>query len=325
MGYYLLFQYKEEHFMIKAIHGNIKNHDIYLIVISLVASVAMLFIPTGFSENQKDLTSMRTRATILSVDNSLIKEIGPVIEGTQQLTIKIEKGPFTDEVLETVNILIGKKELDKVFVSGDNAFVILDLNASKDSIVFANVIDHYRTNKTIFLVLFFFTSLILVAGWIGLKAIISFIFTGIILLKVLLPAFLKGINPILIAFVVVTILTSVIIFLVGGVSRKGLTAFLGAFSGVLATVLMAVGFSSWFQLTGATSPFLESLLYSGFGHINLTNIFIAGIFVASSGAVMDLAMDIAASMHEVKEKHPKISRFDLMISVSQLVDMQLEL
>ncbi len=111
MGYYLLFQYKEEHFMIKAIHGNIKNHDIYLIVISLVASVAMLFIPTGFSENQKDLTSMRTRATILSVDNSLIKEIGPVIEGTQQLTIKIEKGPFTDEVLETVNILIGKKNL----------------------------------------------------------------------------------------------------------------------------------------------------------------------------------------------------------------------
>ncbi len=123
-------------------------------------------------------------------------------------------------------------------------------------------------------------------------------------MKVLLPAFLKGINPILIAFIVVTILTTVIIFLVGGVSRKDLTAFLGSFSGVLATVLMAIGFSSWFNLSGATSPFLKSLLYSGFGHINLTNIFIARIFVASSGAVMDLAMDISAAMHEVKEKHP---------------------
>ena len=300
--------------MIKKFTKKIPSQDIYLITITLIAIVAMGIIPSGFSETQKNVTSIRTRATVLSVDNSLIKEIGPVIEGTQQVTIRIETGQFQGEDLDTINVLIGKKELDKVFKTGDSALVVLDLTTSKDTIIFANMIDHYRTDKSIFLILFFFTSLLLVAGWIGFKAIISFIFTAMIILKVLLPAFLKGINPIFIAFLVVTILTAVIIFLVGGLSRKGLSAFLGSFAGLLTTVLLAVGFSSWFHLSGATSPFLEALLYSGFGHINLTNIFIAGIFVASSGAVMDLAMDISASMHEVYEKHPNITRLELMVS-----------
>ena len=37
----------------------------------------------------------------------------------------------------------------------------------------------------------------------------------------------------------------------------------------------------------------ETLLYSGCYHLNLTKIFLAGTFVASFGAVMDLAMDIS--------------------------------
>jgi uncharacterized membrane protein len=54
-------------------------------------------------------------------------------------------------------------------------------------------------------------------------------------------------------------------------------------------------------------PFAETLLYSGFYHLNLSRIFIAGIFLAAGGAVMDLAMDISASMREVLMKQPDIS------------------
>jgi uncharacterized membrane protein len=36
------------------------------------------------------------------------------------------------------------------------------------------------------------------------------------------------------------------------------------------------------------------------------DIFLSGIFLACSGAVMDLSMDIAASMDEVKNKRPEI-------------------
>ncbi|MBI9096031.1 MAG: YibE/F family protein [Sphaerochaeta sp.] len=253
----------------------IKAQDVYLVIGSILLSALLLLIPTGFENAGENENAYRTPATILEVDNSLVKVIGPVVEGVQQVVIKVRRGPFAGEELETSNILIGKKELDKLFVPGDTALVVLDLTLDGSSVVHANVIDHYRTGKSLLLVAVFFICLLLVAGWIGFKAIISFVFTGIILLKLLLPSFLWGFNPILVAFGVVTVLTAVIIFLVGGVSRKGLTAFTGAFAGITATVLLAVGCVKWFDLNGANSPFLESLLYAGFGHIDLPSIFIS--------------------------------------------------
>jgi uncharacterized membrane protein len=61
-------------------------------------------------------------------------------------------------------------------------------------------------------------------------------------------------------------------------------------------------------------PFAETLLYSGFGHLDLTRIYIAAVFLACSGAVMDLGMDVAASMHEVAVRNPDISRLGLIRS-----------
>ena len=52
----------------------------------------------------------------------------------------------------------------------------------------------------------------------------------------------------------------------------------------------------------------ESLLYSGYQDLNLTQIFMASIFLGSSGAVMDLAVDITSSVYEEVEKRPDISR-----------------
>lgn len=293
---------------------DIKRQDIYLVLGSVIISVLLLLLPTGFENPTENRNSIRTSATVIAVDNSLLKMIGPVVEGTQQLVIKVKWGVFAGEEFDTTNVLIGKKELDKLFVPGDTALVVLDLSQDGSSVAYANVIDQYRTGKSLLLIGLFFTSLLLVAGWIGFKAMVSFVFTGIVLLKLLLPAFLWGFDPILVASCIVTTLTAVIIFLVGGISKKGLTAFFGAVGGMAATVVLALGFTKWFNLTGATSPFLESLLYSGFGHLDLPSIFIAGIFVSSSGAVMDLAMDIAAAMHEVKENHPSISKAALMRS-----------
>jgi uncharacterized membrane protein len=102
-------------------------------------------------------------------------------------------------------------------------------------------------------------------------------------------------------------LTAATSFLVGGVTRKGLTTFLGALLGLLLTCGLAQLFGSAFRVHGAVRPFAETLLYSGFGHLDLTRLFLASVFIAASGAVMDLAMDIAASMDEVRDKSPTIT------------------
>ena len=58
----------------------------------------------------------------------------------------------------------------------------------------------------------------------------------------------------------------------------------------------------------------EMLLYSGYENLNLTEIFIASIFIASSGAVMDVAVDITSAVAEVVEKKPDITRTEAIKS-----------
>ena len=58
----------------------------------------------------------------------------------------------------------------------------------------------------------------------------------------------------------------------------------------------------------------ESLLYAGYQHLNLTRIFMASIFLGSSGAVMDLSVDITSAVHEVVKKKPDIRPWEAVKS-----------
>jgi uncharacterized membrane protein len=190
----------------------------------------------------------------------------------------------------------------------------IDLDRDKNEIVSVNLIDHYRIHLELILFGLFCLLLVGYAGWTGLKSLVSFVFTAVMIWKALLPLFLLGWNPVLISLAIVTVLSGVIIFLVGGLERKGLVAFLGALSGIALTCVFSLTFGAGFNIHGAVKPFSETLLYSGFPHLNLARIFLAGVFLASSGAVMDIAMDISASMKEVHDKHPQIGVIDLIKS-----------
>jgi uncharacterized membrane protein len=156
--------------------------------------------------------------------------------------------------------------------------------------------------------------LLIFGGMTGLKALLSFVFTALLLWKIVVPCMLNGFDPVLVTLGSIAILAAVIIFLVAGLNRKGVVAFLGCFLGVLTSCLLAIFFTKELHLRGAVMPFSETLLYSGFGHLNLTKIYIAAVFLSASGAVMDVAMDVAASMHEVVSKKPDMSRTETIQS-----------
>ena len=101
-------------------------------------------------------------------------------------------------------------------------------------------------------------------------------------------------------------MSAAVIFLVAGPTRKGVVAFCGAFLGVLTSCILGLVFTRQFHINGAILPFAETLLYSGFGHLDLTRIYVAAVYLAASGAVMDLAVDVAAAMDEVVTQRPDI-------------------
>ncbi|MFP4393037.1 MAG: YibE/F family protein [Desulfohalobiaceae bacterium] len=278
----------------------------------LLVCIGLFLVPTGF-EAEVEENSVRSRAKVLDVDNSQVYKQGMVTTGEQDLQVEIQSGPFAGKKLRISNNLLGQMDRETLFQKGDTVRVVLSLN-QEQQIVHASTQDHARLGPELLLLGLFALLLLLFGGWTGAKALLSFFLTALMLWKILVPALLQGWDPVWITLAVVALLCASIIFLVGGVNSKALVAFLGAFLGVLTSCVLAVVFTDILQLRGAVMPFAETLLYAGFAHLDLTKIYIAAVFLACSGAVMDLSMDVAASMQEVVDQNPDVTQMQLIRS-----------
>ena len=282
------------------------------LALCLLLIVILMAIPTGFEGALQYREADRCAARVLAVDDSAIIDTGLVRSGEQTCTLELLGGRFKGQTATGVNMLNGSLEQDKIFAPGDKAMVVVSYTG--DEILSVTMIDHYRINKEVLLAGIFAVFLVLFAGRTGVRAILSFVLTILMLWKVLVPLYLKGVDPILIGLAVTLILTLLIIALVYGFDRRCASAVSGAFLGVLVTCVLGILFTDLFQIHGAVMSYSESLLYSGYQDLNLTKIFMAAIFIGSSGAVMDLAVDITSAVNEVVEKRPDISRWEAVRS-----------
>ena len=282
------------------------------VALCLVLILLILFLPTGYEDAVQYQEADRCAARVLAVDDSAIIDTGLVRSGEQTCTLELLGGRFKGQTATGVNMLNGSLEQDKIFAPGDKAMVVVSYTG--DEILSVTMIDHYRINKEVLLAGIFAVFLVLFAGRTGVRAILSFVLTILMLWKVLVPLYLKGVDPILIGLAVTLILTLLIIALVYGFDRRCASAVSGAFLGVLVTCVLGILFTDFFQIHGSVMSYSEGFLYSGYQDLNLTKIFMAAIFIGSSGAVMDLAVDITSAVNEVVEKRPDISRWEAVRS-----------
>lgn len=275
------------------------------VAVCLLAILILLFLPTGFEGALVYQEAERCTARVLSVDDSAIIDTGLVRSGEQRCQLEILDGMFQGQTVSGVNMLNGSLEQDKVFQPGDKALVVVSHDG--DTITNVTMSDHYRLGWELVMAIGFAIFLILFAGPTGIRAIASFVLTVLTLWKVLVPLYLKGYNPIWIGLAITLFLTVLIIALVYGFDRRCWAAVSGSFLGILVTCVLGVLFTDLFQIHGAVMSYSESLLYSGYQDLNLTQIFMASIFIGASGAIMDLSVDITSAVYEVVEKRPDLT------------------
>lgn len=255
----------------------------------------------------------KAEARVLTVDDSQTQSLGLVVTGCQRLRVKIISGIYAGREFAANNQLRADMELDKFFRPGDRALVVFPENGvNEDTVLTAQ--DHYRMHYVYALCGALALLLVCFAGAVGVKALMSLVFSCLALWQLVIPLCLRGFNPVVVCLAAVLLLTAFIIFIIGGFTRKGFTAFAGSMLGVGAGCWLGALATGWFKINGATMPYSQALLYSGYEFLSLPDIFIGAIFLASSGAMMDLAMDVAAGMEEVKLHRPDISRGQLLLS-----------
>lgn len=283
-----------------------------MIGVFIVLLALLWWIPTGF-QKQIYVNSEGVKAKVVEVNNKGVYSTGMIQQGDQRCTIEILEGEHKGQQVEGMNLLTGKLEFDKMFKPGDEAWVLLELDSSNE-VIFANMVDYYRIDQQIFLIGLFVILIIAFSGFTGVRTLLSFSFALFSIVKILIPCLLKGIPPLLVALMVGNLLTVITLLLVAGCNKKAYTAMISSMICSLMTCLLAVVFGDLFKMHGAVMDWSESLLYAGYQHLDLTAIFQAGIYLACSGAILDLAIDISAALDEVIKNNPSVSRVNLIKS-----------
>ncbi|KAB2953935.1 YibE/F family protein [Heliorestis acidaminivorans] len=226
----------------------------------------------------------------------------------QQLQVEITDKPYQGQRKIVEHTASMTNPYQGVYlVPGDKVVIygVLDQNNELQEIYIQDLV----RERPIFLLAFLFVATLLVLGGLkGLGAIFTVILTGLLIWFGLLPAVLKGYNPLLGAIIVCMLVSILSTPMIAGFNRKSLSAVIGTISGVFIAGILAyyAGFQS--RIVGIEFDYINLLLnIPNEVHLDLRGVFFAGVLIGSLGAVMDTGMSVASSMREIVAAHPKIT------------------
>lgn len=280
-------------------------------ITAFIAAFLALLVFSGKLEGY--FFSKENIGRVLTVDNSDAVVQGVSKVGCQHLEVMVLTGEHKGVSLEVNNLLSGSMEYDEFYQPGDKILMAVSADEETGEIN-GKVLSLLRIEKVAGLGLIFVILLITYARKVGVQSLLSFIGSVLIIWNYLIPALKKGENVFIITVFTLILLSALIIFLVAGFTKKGWSAFLGTLSGLFVTATLTFLFGDTFRIDGMNQPMAQSVLFSSFMSINILDIFYSAIVIGASGAAMDIAMDMTATIEELKYHNPNISRKDLVKS-----------
>ena len=125
--------------------SSVKRKEIVFVSVFVLLLAILWFLPTGY-EQQIYINSSGVKATVRSVNNSGVYTTGLLNQGDQRCEIEILSGAHKGEIVEGMNLLTGKLEVDKLYEVGDKVWTLIEQNSS-GQVIFANLIDYYRLDE----------------------------------------------------------------------------------------------------------------------------------------------------------------------------------
>lgn len=280
-----------------------------LCVVMLAVCALLCMLPDRYQNESSRIP--RERVRVEEVKNDALFPLGIVYSGVQSCRVTVLSGEHEGESVWASNYLNSALDKDKLFAPGDVAHAMVQ---DGEQGIAVTLIDHDRTGAEAAIMLALSALLLLYGGIIGFGALVSLVASVIIVWKLLIPLLIEGVNPIGAAFITVIVLTVIIDMLVSGLSRKTLVAVLGSLLGTLVTCVLAATLTDLLKLDGGDVPYLVPLISQAHMDIDARSLFCGMMFIANSGALMDLAMDIAASSEEICRHKTDISFRELLRS-----------
>ena len=218
------------------------------------------------------------------------------------LIAQLKNGEEKGRIIHLTNQYSSSGAYDQEYHVGNELFVSIDQNTEQNSYLTGTIKDVKRDKYVLIVAWIFILILLIVGKKQGLFSIISLAFNAI-LLSYALDVYLNttGISLLWICSISIILFTVISLLLVNGFNEKTYAAIITTLLGTFISLFITY-FVMWFtsdkglryeEMQFVTSPYRM--------------VFMAGLFVGSLGAVMDVAITMSASIFGLYEKNNHIS------------------
>ncbi len=231
--------------------------------------------------------------------------------GFQALKIKVLTGEHKGEVISARNTL--NYSINVRARAGTRVIVCID-TANKNTYD-AWIYSYDREFYLYALVLLFFAVLCAIGGSRGVRSVLGIIFTFTGIIFLFIPMLYRGYSPAFASIGVVVVSLCVTLVLLGGFTAKTFSAILGTMAGVAASGLFLLAALKIAHLSGFSANEADVLIQiAGKTHMKAGELLFAAILISSLGAIMDIAISIAASVREVHASNSRLGAKELFNS-----------
>lgn len=263
--------------------------------------------------------SVRNKTDEIKVTEDALNVLSPEEQEMYKNLPKNEYQEFEAEILKVYENNQEKKEDTKAgdTVTGRREYVDKKIDKSKDIkekdtiiIVKSAVLGQDNTyhfvsfdfsKQLIILIVIFIILVLLIARLKGLNTIILLFLIGYALLKAYIPSILSGHN-IYVSTMLLGIYSVVIgMIIINGLNKKTYAAILGNITGLILAGVLANACNNIFNITGLSSEESMMLIRASENKFDLKGITWAGILIGALGAIMDTALSIASSIREISK------------------------
>jgi len=189
--------------------------------------------------------------------------------------------------------------------------VLVDRSRDPDGNDIYSVNDFIRWPPLLTLALVFGVALILVGGWVGLRALISTGFTVLIIAFFIVPGILAGYNPLTICILGAASLMTASLYLTYGWTWKTHASLIALAIGLLLTSLVSEFFVTWARLSGYGSESAMFLRFSSGVQLNMQGVLLGSIVLGTAGVLDDVTTNQASVTFQLKQAAPDLGRLDL--------------
>lgn len=282
-----------------------------VLAIVIVAFACFLIKINRFEKVQLISTEGQSyeKAVVTEITQDNLQEDGNRY-GNQEVRVQIKTGKHKGKEIDAINpngTLFGAD-----CTIGTNVIVII---SSTGEDAYATVYSLDRSYAMWLFIFVFIFVVCIIGGMKGVKAVASLAFTFICIVYMMFPLMYRGFSPILLSIIVCIISTIVTLWMLGGVSRKTVSAIIGTSLGVIFSGIAAFLYGKAAGVSGYNVTDIETLNFVAQNtDIKIGQLLFAGIIISSLGAVMDVGMSIASTIQEIYEVNNTLSRKELFFS-----------